>query len=43
MKNFSRLEFCDEILGKDDKIRFRDIHNPCLGSCIGACPLHCSQ
>jgi hypothetical protein len=28
MKNFSRVEFCDEILGKSGRIRFSDIHNP---------------
>jgi hypothetical protein len=30
MKNFSRVEFCDEISGKSNRIRFSDIHNPSL-------------
>jgi hypothetical protein len=30
MKNFSRVEFCDEIPGKSNRIRFNDIHNPSL-------------
>jgi hypothetical protein len=30
MKNFIRVEFCDEILGKSSRIRFIDIHNPTL-------------
>jgi hypothetical protein len=30
MKNFSRLEFCDEISGKSSRIRFSNIHNPTL-------------
>jgi hypothetical protein len=30
MKNFSAVEFCDEILGKSGRIRFSNIHNPTL-------------
>jgi hypothetical protein len=30
MKNFSRVEFCDEISEKSTRIRFSDIHNPTL-------------
>jgi hypothetical protein len=30
MKNFSRVEFCDEISGKSTRIRFSDIHKPTL-------------
>jgi hypothetical protein len=30
MRNFVRLDFCNEIFGKTDRIRFSDIHNPGL-------------
>jgi hypothetical protein len=30
MRNFNKVEFSDTILGKSARLRFSDIHNPCL-------------
>jgi hypothetical protein len=30
MRNFNKVEFSDAISGKSTRLRFRDIHNPCL-------------
>jgi hypothetical protein len=37
MRNFNKVEFSDAISRKFARLRFSDIHNPSLSSCIGGC------
>jgi hypothetical protein len=37
MRNFNKVEFSDAISGKFTRLRFIDIHNPSMRSCIGGC------
>jgi hypothetical protein len=39
-RNFNMVEFSDTISGKFARLRFSDIHNPSLSSCIGGCHSH---